>query len=180
MSARRSIRWVLDHHFSRGSRSSATGSNTCSPRSTPRIRSMTAVPRCCTGRWPTRRPAWAAMRGAYASLMGPLVRDWDEIAELVLGPLRLPRHPLSAARFGVAGLRSAHRSWRRRFRGDARAGAVGGYGRPLDAAAEPPAARRRSRWCCWGSGIRWAGRSRAAGRRRSPTRWRSICVRWAA
>ncbi len=55
--------------------------------------------------------------GAYASLMGPLVRDWDEIAELVLGPLRAPRHPLSAARFGVPGLISAS-LLARRFRGD--------------------------------------------------------------
>ena len=40
--------------------------------------------------------------GSYESLMGPLVRDWDEIADLVLGPPRLPRHPLSAARFARA------------------------------------------------------------------------------
>ena len=55
--------------------------------------------------------------GSYESLMGPLVRDWDEIADLVLGPPRLPRHPLSAARFARHGLVSASLLCRR-FRGE--------------------------------------------------------------
>ncbi len=54
---------------------------------------------------------------SYESLMGPLVRDWDEIADLVLGPPRLPRHPLSAARFARHGLVSAS-LLARRFRGE--------------------------------------------------------------
>jgi phytoene dehydrogenase-like protein len=63
--------------------------------------------------------------GSYAALMGPLVRDWDEIADLVLGPLRPPRHPLSAARFGLHGLVSAS-FLVRRFRGDRARALLGG------------------------------------------------------
>jgi phytoene dehydrogenase-like protein len=45
---------------------------------------------------------------AYESLIGPFAREWDRLAEFVLGPpLRLPGHPLLAARFGRLGLRSA-------------------------------------------------------------------------
>ncbi|MEX2551764.1 MAG: NAD(P)/FAD-dependent oxidoreductase [Actinomycetota bacterium] len=38
---------------------------------------------------------------AYRSLMAPLVRDSSKLVEQFLGPLRPPRHPLAAARFGV-------------------------------------------------------------------------------
>ncbi len=41
---------------------------------------------------------------AYRRLMGPLVRDWPKISPLVLGPLRIPRHPLAALRFGIPAL----------------------------------------------------------------------------
>jgi phytoene dehydrogenase-like protein len=44
---------------------------------------------------------------AYQRLMTPLVEDWDAIADSVLGPLRLPRHPLALARFGLRAMRSA-------------------------------------------------------------------------
>jgi phytoene dehydrogenase-like protein len=44
---------------------------------------------------------------AYASLIGPFARDWPRLAKLVLAPLRLPRDPLLAARFGRLGVRSA-------------------------------------------------------------------------
>ncbi|MGO9972711.1 MAG: phytoene desaturase family protein [Solirubrobacteraceae bacterium] len=45
---------------------------------------------------------------AYASLIGPLARGWPALAGLALAPLgRVPRDPLLAARFGLAGLRSA-------------------------------------------------------------------------
>jgi phytoene dehydrogenase-like protein len=46
--------------------------------------------------------------GAYESLVGPFAREWDRLAGFVLGPpVRVPRHPLLAARFGRAGVRSA-------------------------------------------------------------------------
>lgn len=43
---------------------------------------------------------------AYRRLLGPLVRGWKEILGDVLGPLRLPRHPLLTGCFGLHALRS--------------------------------------------------------------------------
>jgi phytoene dehydrogenase-like protein len=55
---------------------------------------------------------------AYARLMVPLVRDWRAIVADALGPpIRLPRHPLSSARFGTQALRSAVKL-AGRFQGD--------------------------------------------------------------
>src|SRR4051794_2114900 len=45
--------------------------------------------------------------GAYHRLVGPLVERADILFAELLGPLRLPRHPGVAARFGLAALRSA-------------------------------------------------------------------------
>jgi phytoene dehydrogenase-like protein len=54
---------------------------------------------------------------AYERLLGPLVRDWEELASVLLGPpLRPPRHPRSAARFAALGVRSAASLARGRFR----------------------------------------------------------------
>jgi phytoene dehydrogenase-like protein len=44
---------------------------------------------------------------AYCSLIEPLAASWAELATDVLGPLRLPRHPLALARFGMPAMRSA-------------------------------------------------------------------------
>jgi phytoene dehydrogenase-like protein len=41
---------------------------------------------------------------AYARLMGPIVASWRQLTRDLLGPFRLPRHPLALARFGVAGI----------------------------------------------------------------------------
>lgn len=44
----------------------------------------------------------------YEQLLGPTVKRWDAIAAQVLGPLvRLPRHPLTLARFGASALMPA-------------------------------------------------------------------------
>ena len=45
----------------------------------------------------------------YARLFGPLVRNADGLVDELLGPLKVPRHPLAMARFGLSGLRSATR-----------------------------------------------------------------------
>jgi phytoene dehydrogenase-like protein len=45
--------------------------------------------------------------GAYKDLIGPLVKDWGDLAPDLLGPLRLPHHPLKVAWFGFYGIRSA-------------------------------------------------------------------------
>lgn len=46
-------------------------------------------------------------RDAYLSLFQKLSSNWPDIAGHVLGPLKLPRHPLLLANFGRFALRSA-------------------------------------------------------------------------
>jgi len=60
---------------------------------------------------------------AYRALVGSVVDDWRRLEEVVFSPLTLiPRHPLSAARFGFNALRSCDAVVRRTFAGrDARA-----------------------------------------------------------
>jgi phytoene dehydrogenase-like protein len=57
--------------------------------------------------------------GAYRELVGPLVARWRPLLDDLLGPpLRVPRHPLALARFGLTGLRSAHSLAHARFAGE--------------------------------------------------------------
>ncbi len=44
---------------------------------------------------------------AWRRLLGPTVRHWDQLLPGLLGPARIPRHPLALLRFGVTALRSA-------------------------------------------------------------------------
>jgi phytoene dehydrogenase-like protein len=44
---------------------------------------------------------------SYRRLMDPLTRDAGHLFSDLLGPLRPPRHPVAAARFGLRGVRSA-------------------------------------------------------------------------
>ena len=53
---------------------------------------------------------------AYRALMEPLVARWEQLAPALLGPPRLPDHPLALARFGVGAIQSAAGLARRRFR----------------------------------------------------------------
>jgi phytoene dehydrogenase-like protein len=55
---------------------------------------------------------------AYRKLMGPFVRATDKLVLEILGPLRLPRHPLALARFGPPAVRSAYGLASARFSGD--------------------------------------------------------------
>lgn len=55
--------------------------------------------------------------GAYERLMAPLVADWPQLAEEILSPPHLPRHPVMLARFGMPALRSAAGLARQIFRG---------------------------------------------------------------
>ena len=55
---------------------------------------------------------------AYGRLMEPLVRSWDAVAQEFLGPLRLPRHPLIMAQFGLRALWPAKTTARVLFRDD--------------------------------------------------------------
>ena len=69
---------------------------------------MTAAWPCSSGPSPRPRPASAIDADRYRQLMAPLVRDADKLMPFVLGPFDpFPRHPLAAARFGFAALRSA-------------------------------------------------------------------------
>ena len=52
---------------------------------------------------------------AYRRLMGPLARDIDKLMPELLGPFRIPRHPIALARYGLKGLRSAAGLARSRF-----------------------------------------------------------------
>ena len=38
---------------------------------------------------------------AYQKLMDPFVANWDKLATSLLGPFRLPKHPLLLSRFGL-------------------------------------------------------------------------------
>jgi phytoene dehydrogenase-like protein len=51
---------------------------------------------------------------SYARLFRPLVDRFDELAPMILGPLRVPDHPVLLARFGWRGIRSM-RALARRF-----------------------------------------------------------------
>ena len=55
---------------------------------------------------------------AYLDLMAPLVRHWESLMDMLLGPLRMPRHPLLLARFGLSGIRSAQDLARGKFTGE--------------------------------------------------------------
>lgn len=43
----------------------------------------------------------------YHQLIQPIVRDWPVLAPAILGPLRIPKHPLAMARFGLDAVTSA-------------------------------------------------------------------------
>jgi phytoene dehydrogenase-like protein len=59
---------------------------------------------------------------AYRALMEPLVANWNDLSESLLGPLRFPSHPLKLARFGLHAFRSARGLARSLFKqGPARA-----------------------------------------------------------
>ncbi len=44
---------------------------------------------------------------AYSRLIGDIVRDWTLLESAVLGPPRLPHHPIALGKFGLRALRSA-------------------------------------------------------------------------
>ena len=62
----------------------------------------------------------------YERLMSPLVRDADRLIPQLMGPLRLPRHPIALARFGLSALRSARGLADARFGGEPAKGLFAG------------------------------------------------------
>ena len=75
---------------------------------------------------------------AYRRLMAPLVASWQPLLADVLGPPRLPRHPLLTGRFALDAVRPVDRLARARFRGEAARALLAGCGAhstlPLSAA----------------------------------------------
>lgn len=66
---------------------------------------------------------------AWRSLMGPLARRADEVAQFTGGSLlRVPRHPITAARFGLRSLEQGSPAWNLRFREDAAPAMLAGVG----------------------------------------------------
>lgn len=63
---------------------------------------------------------------AYHRLVGPFVRDWDRLADNILGPFKLPRHPIALARFGLSALRSAKGLAKGAFKGEQARALFGG------------------------------------------------------
>ena len=63
--------------------------------------------------------ALGADGNAYVDLLAPLVRHWEPLMDMLLGPLRMPSRPLLMARFGLPGLRSAQNLAEAKFAGDA-------------------------------------------------------------
>lgn len=53
---------------------------------------------------------------AYQKLMEPLVADWNDLVDNILGPPGWPSHPILLARFGLRALRSARALAESRFR----------------------------------------------------------------
>ncbi len=64
--------------------------------------------------------------GAYRELMEPIARDFDRLVGFLLGPPRLPRHPLALAGFGLRALRSARGLAEGLFRGEKAKGLFAG------------------------------------------------------
>ena len=54
---------------------------------------------------------------AYTRLMAPMVRHWEVLAEEVLAPPHVFRHPLAVARFGLRAIRSTSSLARSKFQG---------------------------------------------------------------
>jgi phytoene dehydrogenase-like protein len=76
---------------------------------------------------------------AYTSLIEPLAAGWPQLAELLLAPLRFPRHPGLAARFGIQAIRPACGLAERAFTGQRARALLAGMAahaiRPLSAPA---------------------------------------------
>ena len=63
---------------------------------------------------------------SYRKLMAPLVASWSGLDVDLLGPIRLPRHPWSLARFGFLGIQPARRLAETRFQGERAKGLFSG------------------------------------------------------
>ncbi len=53
---------------------------------------------------------------AVRSLINPLANSWEQLADAILAPPRIPRHPFALAHFGLNALRSATKLARSKFK----------------------------------------------------------------
>ena len=115
----RSIRSRWPRRSCAGCRSREHGLEFAHPRDPARAPARRRHARSRSTARSTRRPRGSgADADAYRELMAPLARTWKTLAGDLLGPLRLPRHPFAAARFGAAAdIRSATGFARARFAG---------------------------------------------------------------
>jgi phytoene dehydrogenase-like protein len=66
---------------------------------------------------------------AFRQLMEPLVREADRVAQIAGSPvLRVPRHPITLARFGLRALEQGSFAWNARFSGDVAPAMLAGIG----------------------------------------------------
>jgi phytoene dehydrogenase-like protein len=70
------------------------------------------------GRVETTAAQFGGDAGAYRFLMEPVVNHWRDLLDEFLGPLRIPRHPLTMGSFGVFALMPATVLARLLFRGE--------------------------------------------------------------
>ena len=107
-SARPCIRLPPDRRFSPRCRSRITAWNGFTARRRWRIRSTMVRRWCWSATWSMRSARLGADGKLWRGLMQPAADDWMDFAEDTLGPaLRIPRHPLRMARFGLSAIQSA-------------------------------------------------------------------------
>jgi phytoene dehydrogenase-like protein len=93
---------------------------------------------------------------AYRRLVGPLARDWEQLVGDLVGPLRPPRHPLAAARFGLSAVRSATGLARSSFAGErARALFAGNAAHSMQPLEQPTTAAFGLMLMLLGHGVGW-------------------------
>jgi phytoene dehydrogenase-like protein len=63
---------------------------------------------------------------SYRRIIEPLLADWDRLVHDILAPIRMPKHPLLMARFGLSALRSVKGFTRSNFRDDSAAALLAG------------------------------------------------------
>ncbi|PYR89655.1 MAG: FAD-dependent oxidoreductase [Acidobacteria bacterium] len=64
--------------------------------------------------------------GAYRRAIGSVASAWPLIEDAILGPPKLPRHPLAMARFGLSAMQSAERLATHEFQGERARGLFAG------------------------------------------------------
>ena len=161
--------------FADASSSRTTGCAGAGRRSTSCTRSTAGTRGCCTARSTTDRRGARTRRRALAAGVRPPVGDLRRLGEDIMGPLlRVPRHPLRLARFGLPTL--AARGGARQDcsppsgRGRCSRGVAAHALRPL----HRPAVAPPSGSACSPRATGTAGRSPRAAHVRSPTRWPTV------